>query len=80
MESYSLIYYHPEALLVLNKEGKLRVLFTPFRVLCMIALTSIPANTWVYVEKVCSNKKDQLQYVIFNEHYSYRHFKIPMMF
>ena len=80
METYTLRYYNPNALLIINQNGKLRVLYTPFRVLCIVAIGRIPLNTSVYVEKVLSNSFDELQYVIYNDEYSYRHFKVPIAF
>ena len=77
---YSFKYYNSNALLVINQNGKLRVLYTPFRVLCIAAIGCINVNTQVYVEKVLSNQLDELQYVIYNDQYSYRHFKIPIAF
>ncbi len=80
MDTYSLKYYNANALLVINQHGKLRVLFTPFKVLCIVAVGRIPLNTSVYVEEVLSNPLDELQYVIYNDRYSFRYFKIPIAF
>ena len=56
------------------------MLYTPFRVVCISAVSRINSNTWVYVDEVLSTDKDELQYVIFNQPYSYKHFKLPIMF
>ena len=75
-----LYYYHTNALLVVNTKGLIRILYTPFRVLCGAAIYHIPQNTWVYVEEVYSNQKDELQYLIYGTVYSYKHFTIPIQF
>ena len=73
-------FYHSNALLVVNQKGLIRILFTPFRVLCNNATGSIPLNTWVYVDEVYSNNQDKLQYVINGLVYSFHHFTIPIQF
>jgi len=75
-----LYYYHTNALLVVNTKGLIRVLYTPFRVLSGAAIYRIPQNTWVYVEEVYSNQRDELQYLIYGTAYSYKHFTIPIQF
>jgi hypothetical protein len=79
-EKLSYHYYHPNQLLVVNSVGLIRILYTPFRVLCGAAIYRIPQNTWVYVEEVYSNEKDELQYLIYGSVYSYKHFTIPIQF
>ena len=79
-ENLSYHYYHSNALLVINTKGLIRVLYTPFRVLCNSASGRIPLNTWVYVEEVYSNQKDELQYLIYGAIHSYHHFILPIQF
>src|SRR3712207_9190320 len=55
-------YYNRNVLLVVNVSGQIRLLYTPFRVLCIVASGRIPLNTLVYVEEIWSNDKDELQY------------------
>lgn len=71
-------YYNSNALLVVNTRSLIRILYTPFRVLCSQAINRIPKNTWVFVEEVYSNQRDELQYVIYKNVYSYKHFIIPI--
>ena len=73
-------YYHNNVLLVVNVSGQIRLLYTPFRVLCIVASGRIPLNTWVYVEEIWSNDKDELQYVIFGNAHSYKSFYLPIKF
>lgn len=73
-------YYHSSALLVVNTGGKIRTLYTPFRVMSIEAVAAIPKGTYVYVEEVVSNKEDQLQYVIMGQLYHYHHFRLCIKF
>jgi len=73
-------YLNSNTLLLVNQKGQIRMLYTPFRVVCISAVNRINLNTWVYVDEVLSTDKDELQYVIFNQPYSYKHFKLPLMF
>ena len=66
-------------LFVINVTGKLRILYTPIRVLCINETNRIPVNTWVYVEEILSGKDDVLLYVIFGKIYIYNNFRIPQM-
>ncbi len=59
-------YYNSNILLLVNQKGQIRMLYTPFRVICISAVSRINLNTWVYVDEVLSTDKDELQYVIFN--------------
>lgn len=73
-------YYHTNALLVVNPKGLIRVLYTPFRVLCVVPAGSIPSNTWVFVEEVYSNSRDELLYLIYGNTYPYQYFSIPIQY
>ncbi|MBK7883022.1 MAG: hypothetical protein IPJ81_03820 [Chitinophagaceae bacterium] len=79
-QTISVHYYHSNALLVVNTKGLIRILYTPFRVLCTIPINKLSSNTWVYVEEVYSTNRDELQYVIYGNIYSYKHFVIPIQF
>ena len=80
IENLNYQYYNTNAILVVNSKGLIRILYTPFRVLSCAAINSIPLNTWVYVEEVYSNERDELQYLIYGLVYSYRHFTIPIQY
>lgn len=72
-------YYNSHTLLLVTEAGKLKMLYTPFRVLCLHAIHPIPPNVWVYVEEVWSNERDELHYLILGQLYPYRHFKLPLL-
>jgi integrase/recombinase XerD len=61
-------------------KGLIRVLYTPFRVLCPVPFDNFPENTWIYVDEVCSSDKDELFYLIYGQPYSYKHFRLRINF
>ena len=79
-QEYTLEYYDPSTLLVINKEGKIKILHTPFRVQCTVDGLSLPVHTTVYVDEVWSTEKDELQYLIFGQLYSYKFFQLQINF
>jgi len=79
-ENHFLQYYKSDALLVVNTFGHIRVLYTPFRVLCDASIGNLSSGTWVYVDEVCSNTRDELIYLIYGQPYSYKHFRLQISF
>jgi hypothetical protein len=76
----TLHYYKSNALVVVNLQGLIRVLYTPFRVQCISPINRISLNMWVYVEEVLSTKEDELIYLIHGQSYSHSNFKIEVNF
>ncbi len=79
-ESLTYKYYNSSTLLVINTKGLMKELHTPFRVLCSNDLSGIPQNTYVYVEKVVTNSRQELLYQINGTVYSHTHFYIHIKF
>ena len=73
-------YYNSNTLLVINSKGLVKELHTPFRVICSNDISNIPRNTYVYVEEVLTNSKQELLYLINGIVYSYKHFHINIKF
>lgn len=67
-------------LLVVNPLGYMRELYCPFRVRCIEALHTIPAGTWVYVDKLAVSTKDVLMYEVNGNWYRYACFAIIIQF
>jgi hypothetical protein len=66
------------SVLVVNIEGKLRQVFTPFRV---IAKDSRGETKQVFiVQEVRSTEKDELVYIINDKHFFHHHFEIEIRF
>lgn len=76
------IGYYDEgfSILTINDKGKLKRIYTPFRVVCVIAVEGILPNTQVYVDEVRWNDEGMLFYVIFQKPYNHSHFYILMKF
>jgi hypothetical protein len=77
---YHYQFYNSNALLLINKKGQIKVLYTPFRVLSKIATERIALGCWLYVEEVWSDSQDKLQFVIYGLPYPYQHFYLPIKF
>ncbi len=73
-------YYNSSTLLVVNLKGQIRIVYTPFRVICTEATNAILPNTQVYVEEIISNDRDQLHFVINGQVYLYSFFYLPIKF
>lgn len=75
-----LMYVTDGSLLLVNPHGKLRVLYTPFRVLCIKESNGIPINTWVYVEAVFMHRLYKIGYLINGNLHPYNHFQITISY
>jgi hypothetical protein len=73
-------YYHSHAILVINPQGAIRVVHTPFRVTAILPEENIPQNTLVFVSEVLTNPQDELLYVINGRIYPYWCFRIKIKF
>ena len=80
MKNLQFYYVNPNTLLVVNPKGRIRILYTPFRVKCIDPLPTIRSNSWVYVDKVLTTSKDELKYIIHGKAYSYKFFHLLMKF
>lgn len=76
----SLVYLDARSLLVINSNGRLRTLFTPFRAKCVKAVTGIPVNTWVIVDEIRQSKEMGLAYLIGGRVISHQNFHIEIRF
>jgi len=72
--------YKTDSLLVINEQGRIRRIYTPFRVLCINTCRSVIKNSWVYVQKISVNEKHELLYLIAEEYYLYELFRIYINF
>ena len=68
------------SVLLINPMGKIRRLYTPFKVVCIEAIHDIPINTSVFVDEVLNNDQDQLIYQINGVLYLYKYFQIGAKF
>ena len=68
------------SVLLINPLGKIKRLYTPFKVICVEQIDSIPINTSAYVHEVLNNDQDQLIYQINGALYLYKYFQIIAKF
>ena len=78
-------YYHdprgdPKSLLVVNRIGVLRRIYTPFKVKCVIPVVGISAGALVYVEEVQGSYNGELYFIIFKQPHLHKHFQLLMNF
>ena len=73
-------YYHPNILLLVDRKGNIRRLFTPFRAKSIVQHSSLKLNTIVYIDEVMTNEKDELLFSILGEIYPYNYFKLIIRF
>lgn len=68
------------SILLVNKAGKIKKLYCPFRVICISSVTGIKKNTHVYVEAIISSEHGKIYYLILSQPYQHIHFHIVMHF
>ena len=80
MNNKSIVPLSDNSLLVVNPQGYIRELFCPFRVRCVVAVLTIPAGTWVYVEKLAVSTNVPLMYRINGNWFAFESFVIVIHF
>ena len=73
-------YVNPDVLLVVNRMGLLKIIYTPFRVQCVSQIGNFRAGTFVFVDEVASAPGDKLLYIIGSRPYLHTHFVIRIHF
>jgi hypothetical protein len=73
-------YVTDGCLLLINPKGKIRVLYTPFRVQCIKASSDIPEKTWVYVESVFEHQEYIIGYLINGIIHPFKNFQINISY
>lgn len=68
------------SILVVNPSGKIRKLYTPFRVKCIESTGNIKEGTTVHVEEVYNTKADELIFMVQGASLSFKHFHIDIKF
>ena len=70
----------PRSLLVINRVGILRRIYTPFRVQCITPIHSMTPGTQVYVDEVHGGLHGELYFMIFKQPYQHKHFRLLVQF
>ena len=73
-------YCDSNSILIINSNGVIRRLHTPFKVKCAIDIGRFKVGSIVYVEEVTEGDKDELIYIIGNGAYFHKHFSIMANF
>ena len=73
-------YCDPTCVLIINPTGRIRKLYTPFRVVCIKSSGSIRVKTSVYVDEVGATDKDELIYIISGSAHYHSCFRIEAKF
>lgn len=73
-------YVTDGCLLLINPKGKMRVIYTPFRVQCIVSSFEIPEKTWVYVEAVFEHHDYIIGYLINGVIHPYKSFQINISY
>lgn len=69
-----------DVLLVVNTAGKIRVLYTPIRVKCIVAVNRIPTGAWLMVDKLSPENCPTLLYRIQGTWYRHHYFIVVVSF
>ena len=67
-------YFNSHVLLVINGQGAIRRLYTPFRVL------EVDTGIMVYIDEIVTNDKDELIFMVNNQPHPYHRFRITILF
>jgi hypothetical protein len=78
MDPPEIFYEDTHSLMLVNQNGKMRRLYTPFRVQVMEEIGKYGTQTWVYVERVAEHKDYRILFLISTNWYPYPFFKLPM--
>lgn len=69
MDPPQINYINHNSIMVITHSGRIRQLFTPFRVQCILPVGSIKPLTWVYVEQVLPHRQELIIYPVFDQWY-----------
>ena len=80
MNGYSVAYCDHTSILIVNALGRIRRLYTPFRVVCKEDYQSLRKGTSIYVDEVSTTQEDELLYITSLGVYTHSHFTIVASF
>jgi hypothetical protein len=80
MDPPQINYIYNNCLLVVNPQGKMRQLFTPFKVQVLYDTSHFKEKSWVFVEEVKSHPQYILLYRVINHWWPYYVFRIDVRF
>ncbi|MBL7692594.1 MAG: hypothetical protein JNM41_13470 [Flavipsychrobacter sp.] len=80
MEDFTVSYCDHTSILIVNTMGRMRRLYTPFRVTCKEDYMGLKKGTSIYVDEVSTNLHDDLLYVTSLGVFAHSHFAIVASF
>lgn len=80
MEDYTVSYCDHSSILIVNSLGKIRQLYTPFRVTCKTDGLGLTKGSSVYIEEVASAEGDGLLFITNTGTYPHSCFTIVASF
>jgi hypothetical protein len=80
MDPPNIKYYDEHSVIVINPNGQMRQLFTPFKAQVVVSNSAFKINTWVYIEEVLLHEKHRIIYRIGSQWWPYDVFKLIVKF
>ena len=80
MEPPKIKYYDLHSVIVINSNGRMRQVFTPFKAQVMIANSAFEVNSWVYIEEVLPHETYRIIYRVGNQCLPYFVFRLTVKF
>ena len=77
---YTVSYGSSKSILLINALGRIRQLYTPFRVKVAEDVDFLKKGTYVYVEEVASDPQDKLIFITTTGAYLHSNFRIVASF
>jgi hypothetical protein len=80
MDPPQINYINHNSILIINPKGKIRQLFTPFKVQLINDTSILKKNSWVVVDLVKASPSYKLMFRIGSKWYPYHLFRITIKF
>lgn len=80
MDPPQINYINHNSILIINPKGKIRQLFTPFKVQLINDISILKKNSWVVVDLVKASPSYKLMFRIGSKWYPYHLFRITIKF
>jgi hypothetical protein len=78
MDPPEINYEDPSSLMLVVTKGKIKRLYTPFRVQVREDIGRYRTETWVYVEGIADHRKHRILFLISSFWYPYKFFKLQL--
>lgn len=80
MEDYTVSYCDRSSILIVNSLGKMRQLYTPFRVTCKADAFGLTKGSSVYIDEIASTPQGELLFITSTGTYPHSCFTIVASF